>query len=240
MKLPLYPVSRAPGHRRLRVACAAFTLIEVLLAVGISAIVLAAINVVFFGAVRLREGAAAATKMTLPLDNLVSVMKRDLRGIMPYSGNSVLVGLMASDTTAVGMSQPVALEIYTSTGQVVPGSPYGEIQRIDYALQDPTNRMAPPGRDIVRHVSRNLLAVTPEAPVPQHLISGVQTLQFSYYDGTNWATTWSSTLSNTPIAVKVHIDFTPPRVRGVPATSPIDFLVPVIMVPRTNTAASLN
>ena len=216
---------------------AAFTLIEVLLAVTIAAIVLAAINVVFFGAIRLREGSAAVTEKTLPMDQLVSVMKRDLRGIVPPDG--VLAGVMASDTTAVGMNQPVMLEIYTATGQLVEETPFGDIQRIDYALQDPTNRMAGPGRDLVRNVSRNLLAVTPETPVPQRLISGVQQLQFAYYDGTNWANVWSSTLSNIPVAVRVNITFAVPKA-GQVQNPPIEFLVPVVMVSRTNSTEASN
>lgn len=227
---PSLSTTREPGSE------AAFTLIEVLLAISIGAIVLAAINVVFFGAIHLRERAADVVEMNLPNDRLVTVMKRDLRGII-YRSNSQLAGLMSSDTTAVGLTQPVALEIFTTTGALLEDSPFGDIQRIDYSLQDPTNRNQFTGRDLVRHITRNVLAPQPETPQGQVLASDVQQLKFSYYDGTNWADTWLSTLSNTPVAIKVHVVFTLPKLARS-QNPPIDFVVPVVMssLAETNSA----
>ena len=85
----------------------------------------------------------------------------------------------------------------------------------------------------MRGVTRNLLATTPEPPDQQLLVSDVQTLQFSYYDGTNWNDSWSQTLSNIPVAVKVSIEFAPAASGGI-VSLPLKFLVPVVSQPRTN------
>jgi type II secretion system protein J len=214
----------------------AFTLMEVLLAVAIAAIVLAAISAVFIGALRLRARTAEVVDATLPVDRAVSLMKRDLAGIVPPG---TMAGVMGSDLAGMGMTQPAALEIYTSTGIVGAGAPWGPIQRIDYSLQEPTNRTSATGKDLVRGVTRNLLALTPDAPEQQVMVSDVQSLQFSYYDGTNWNDSWSSTLSNIPAAVKVSIAFVPSN-PGKPPGIPVQFLVPVYAQARTNQAQTLN
>jgi hypothetical protein len=78
-----------------------------------------------------------------------------------------------------------------------------------------------------------LLASTPESPEPHRLLGNLQNLRFSYFDGTNWNDTWSVTLSNVPIAIKVFLTFTKPG-DGAPASPPFQFVVPVITQLSTN------
>lgn len=215
----------------------AFTLIEVLLAIGIFAIVLAAINTVFFAGMRLRQKTTDALEATLPVDRAVSTIKRDLAGIVRPG---VLAGVMSSDTTVPGISQQVALEIYTTTGIISDDAPWGDVQKVDYSLQFPTNHTGSPGRDLVRSVTRNLLATDTETPVSQSLLSDVQTLKFTYYDGTNWNDSWGSTLSNIPAAVRVSIDFAMTKTDPQPKI-PIQLVVPVVMeTTNTNMTNSAN
>ena len=227
---------RGAGLMACRPGLAAFTLIEVFLAVAISAVVLAAMNTVLFGALHLRNRTAELTEGSLPMDRAVTILKRDLRGIVPPGA---LAGPMVSDTTAVGMSQPVLLELFTTTGVANEDLPWGDVQRIDYALQEPTNRFIATGKDLIRNVTRNLLASTPETPDPQFLLGDVQQLKFTYYDGTNWLDTWSVLLSNTPAAVRVQISFTKPK-SGAMANAPIEFVVPVCIESRTNQTGVAN
>jgi type II secretion system protein J len=226
----------SPRRKDRHTATPAFTLLEVLLALAIAAIVLAALNTVFFSAMRMRATTTAMVQTVLPSDRAVSVMKADLAGIVPVG---VMAGPMGSDIAGVGMTQPAALEIYTSTGVLSADAPWGPIQKIDYSLQDPTNRMTSNGRDLVRGVTRNLLAVTPPAPDQQVLIGDVQSLKFSYYDGTNWNESWSAVLSNTPVAIRVSIDFTPSR-SDLSTSPPIQFVVPIYAQARTNQSQTLD
>src|SRR6185437_8848539 len=78
----LSPIA-APGTGALRRCEIAFTLIEICLAIAISAVVLIAINTLFFGALRLRDRVTAAAEQSLPMDNTIAVMKRDLMNIVP-------------------------------------------------------------------------------------------------------------------------------------------------------------
>ena len=213
---------------------AAFTLIEILLAIGIFAIVLAAINSVFFAGMRLRQKTTDLLEDSLPTDRAVTVLKRDLAGILPPG---VLPGVMSSDTSVPGILQQVALEIYTTTGLVTADAPWGDVQKVDYSLQFPANRTGHPGQDFVRSVTRNLLASDTEIPVSESLLSGVQALKFSYYDGTNWNDSWSSTLSNIPLAIRVSIDFASAAADAGPKV-PIQMTVPVVIQTFTNSTST--
>jgi prepilin-type N-terminal cleavage/methylation domain-containing protein len=206
---------------------AGFTLIEVMLALAIAAIVLTAINAVFFGALRLRSTTVAVAEQALPVERAVETIKNDLVCIRPPSTNG-FIGPMGTDATAVGMSQPLILELYTSSAHVSDDVPWADIQKIDYWLQSPTNATrGATGKDLIRGITRNLLASTPEAPEPHRLLGNVQNLRLSYFDGTNWNDTWSVQLSNVPQAIKVFLTFSAPA-DGTPATPPFQFVVPVI------------
>jgi prepilin-type N-terminal cleavage/methylation domain-containing protein len=219
-KLLLRPESGAP----------AFTMIELLIAVAISAIVLATINTLFFGALHLREKVTAAAEQTMPVDHAIAMMKHDLQCIVPVG---VLAGPMGSDAPGIGMTTPPLLEIYTGSAELSEDSPWGDMQKVDYTLRAPTNRTTFVGRDLVRGVTHNLLSTGTIVPDQQTLLQDVQNLQFSYYDGTNWNDTWSVSLSNIPVAIKVSIDFAVEK--GNALSQPkVQFLVPIVTWSNTN------
>ncbi len=213
----------------------AFTLIELMVALAVSAVILVIINSILFGAIHLREKTAEAVTQTLPVDRAVAIMKQDLLGILPAntkSSNS-LVRLMGTDAVVTGLAQPLGVEIYC-VGQISDEVPWGDIQKVDYWLQPPTNRTDVPGKDLIRGVTRNLLSATPIQPEQQQvLLSGVQNLQFSFFDGTNWNDTWSTTLTNIPIAIKTSISFASDKA-GAVASAPVQFTVPVVVWGGTN------
>jgi prepilin-type N-terminal cleavage/methylation domain-containing protein len=208
----------------------AFTMIELLVALAISAIVLTAIGTLFFGALHLRLKASDAAELTLPVDRTMAVMKNDLRGIVPPG---MLAGPMGSDAVPVGITEQPLLELYTDSGVVGEDAPWGDVQKVDYLLRSPATRNSGPGQDLIRAVTRNLLPSGIVMPDQQALLSGVQTLKFTYYDGTNWIDTWSTTLSNAPVAIKVNIDFATSKT-DANFKFPIEFLVPVTSWANTN------
>src|ERR1041384_5287195 len=75
----------------------AFTLLELLLAVLVFSIVLTALHVVFFSALRLRSKTADAIERALPLQQTVAIIKRDLENIVPPGG--ALSGQLQSTPT---------------------------------------------------------------------------------------------------------------------------------------------
>src|SRR5678815_5328211 len=94
----------------------AFTLLELLIAVSIFAIVLAAINAVFYSALRLRNRAAAIMDKNVPIEHALAIIRRDLLSIVP-PGTNLLGPLQttSSSNLVAGANGPV---FYCSSGAV--------------------------------------------------------------------------------------------------------------------------
>jgi type II secretion system protein J len=196
----------------------AFTLMEVILAMGVCAIVMVAISGIFLSAVRVRERTLAAVDEGLPVQQALSYLRRDLQGAMSPSTNGVLSG-----DFRVGADAEIAIELYTTTGALLANAPWGDVQKITYGVKD---------KQLVRGVTRNLL--TPIAPVAddQSMMGNVESVQFDCYDGVQWRSTWDTTLADTnlPVAVRVRI-----QMAGDSANrQPIELIVPVNAQSSTN------
>jgi hypothetical protein len=97
------------------------------------------------------------------------------------------------------------------------------------------------GKDLVRAVTRNLLPVNPPLTPDQKrvILSGVQTVNFYYYDGTQWDQQWDTTQqTNLPSAIKMDIQMAPrANVRG-PGLS-YELVIPIDVQVTTNTTLPL-
>ncbi len=225
-----------------------FTLIELLLAITIFAVVLTAVNGVFYGALKLRNRTTGMVEKSLPTQHAIATLRRDLAGIVG-PGSSMIpsfrTGAATMNLNGSGGGQDQGFEFYTSTGNVNDYTPWGDIQKVSYVLRQPTNNLASFTKELVRLVSRNLLqSNTQEAPAEEWIMSNVQSLEFSFYDGSQWRTTWDSTTEQTvlPKAVKVEIGLgVEPDTTGVGARpvsrsgqNSLQIIVPVFVSPNTN------
>jgi type II secretion system protein J len=212
----------------------AFTLIEVILAIGVAAIVLIAANMVFFSALRLRDATENAVDNETPVDQATSTMERDFECVVtPTNGTSkVLSGdFRVGNIISAGSGEPVAVEMRTATGELADKEPWGDIQKVTYELRDPVS--GGPGKDLVRSITRNLLSPTMPDVEDQWMMSGVQNLTISCYDGAQWWNTWDTTgltSANTNLPVAVRMDIQPVGNQ----MSPIEILVPIDSQSRTN------
>jgi type II secretion system protein J len=223
----------------------AFTLIEVILALGIFAIVMVAINTAFFAALRLRQRSSEALEQTLPLDHALATLHRDLINAVPPGGvlagdfrSGGLAGSMGGGSTksasnnsganrGLGTAQYGGLDFFTSTGALSEDAPWGDIQEVNYQLQDPPDRLHTYGRDLVRTVTRNLLATSSQAADVQRLLGNIETLDFSYYDGTQWRDSWDTSAGDTnlPHAVRVNIRLASTNGPSPANSQPLEMLV---------------
>lgn len=213
----------------------AFTLIEAILALAISAIVLVAIGGVFVGAMRLRDRTADALDAALPLTQTLTLLRRDLQGAIGPS--NVLAGDFkcgAPDMGAnmdLGSAQGAGIDFFTTTGVITDDQPWGDIQEVFYELVMATDQTTG-GKDLVRYVNRNLLATGAPTPEKQWLMGGVQSLQIDCYDGMEWRDNWdtSSGDTNLPVAVRVSIQLA----GNGDKPHPIQMIVPLVTLSRTN------
>jgi type II secretion system protein J len=217
----------------------AFTLIEVILAIGVASIVLIAANAVFFTALHLRNATADAVDAASPIDQSLTLLRRDLQCAVTPKASGVLSGdFKIGNVTSTGISDPVAAEIYTADGALSENSPWGDIQRVTYELKNSTSGAG--GRDFYRSVTRNLLTTATPDVEDQLLIRGVDSVQFSAYDGSQWNDSWDTTdttsaNTNLPVAVRVNIQLNGGSGKNM---SPIEILVPIDSQSRTNSTST--
>jgi len=224
---------------------AAFTLLELLIALAIFSVVLVAINGVFYSAMRLQARGSQSVEDALPLQQAVSILKRDLQGIVVPGG--VLGGSLqngtSSSTPASTLFPAGSTVFYTCSGVIDTTSPWADAQKVVYYLKQPASRSAA-GRDLMRAVSRNPLPVAQDEFVEQWLMGGVERMQFGFYDGAMWRDSWDSTTqdattgqtNNLPRAIKVQLDLAAGY--GDPQKAPVQIIVPVVVQARTNATQS--
>jgi type II secretion system protein J len=235
-----------PGHTGGAFNRQGFTLVEVLLAMAICAIVLVAVNAVFATAIRLRDRTSAGVDEGLPIERTMELLRRDLKGAVGPRG--FLAGDFRCGTQAVGATMGLSgeaggagLDFFSATGSIGEDVPWGDIQEVLYELKAPADRNQE-GMDLVRCVNRNILAVTTQVPEIQPLLSHVETVQFDCYDGSQWRDTWdtSSGDTNLPTAVRIRIQLLAKPGEDASKKSPLEMLVPLITVTRTNQVATMS
>jgi len=257
----LATAGRVAGFSFLTRTRSAFSLLELLIAIMAFAIVLVAINGVFYSGLKLRNRTAASLEKSLPLTQALLILKRDLANLAPPStSNSRLVGELQSTPTGgaggltsaprfgsiagatgatSGQTAQVSPDFHTLSGLLDTAAPWPNAQRVAYLLTDSTNRNAL-GKDLVRAVTRNLLPAGgfEEVPTEQLLLTDVENVFFLYHDGTTWVETWDSTADETrklPRAIMVRIQFAAETRSDLPP--PVELVVPIVAQASTNSVS---
>jgi len=219
-----------------------FTLIELLLGVAIFAIVLMAINTVFYSGVRLERATTRSLDERVGLNQAMASLRRDLQGAVQPNSNGVFICDFVSGAargSTMGASKSGSIEFCTTTGVIKDELPWGDLQRVRYELVESADRTTR-GMDLVRVVTRNLLPTTTEETDTQWLMSHVESLEFLTYDGTSWRDSWDTTMGDTglPTAVRARLQLANTNSPNSVSLSrePLELLVPLMT--QAKTAAS--
>ena len=239
--------SRLVTTRPARIGADAFTLLEVLLALLILAMVLGVVHAIFHGALKLRNQAELAFEQSIPLQHAVSMIKRDFANLTVPGGTlsgtfQTTLTTGSSSTSLSHAGQQVGPVIYTASGTISDADTWSEMRRVTYYLTPSTNVGF--GLDLVRSVARNLLPVSQDDYSDQRLMTGVDNVIFEYYDGSQWATTWDSTATSSstgstntlPSGVRIQIALAAEA--GQMAPEPIQIIVPISVQASTNSTSS--
>jgi len=198
---------------RSRIEGRAFTLLELLVATAIFALLIAALYAALFGGVRLRETAWKDFEAGVDRDQVGHILADDLNHIVVPAG--ILAGPLLGQTATNDRERADRLEFYSTTGAVTEKEPWGEIQKIEYFLEESTDDTDGEGYDFVRRVQRDLLATVVEqddVPGPEwRLLSGVTALTIQYYDGLQWVDSWDTTTveNENPEGISLRLDLAP-------------------------------
>ena len=211
-----------------------FTLIEVLFAALAFAIVLAAVNAVFYGSLKLRERADEKQKENLPRLQSLELLKRDLRAAF-YSEGFRADRFQCEPSRGLGVLAD-QIQFFAKTGTTDQSAPWPEVQQIEYYLAPANKPLENQNRlELVRAVTRNLLAPTYQPPEEQRLVSGVSAFQLSFFDGETWMTSWNSELQTPalPKAVQIYLEFAPTNQSDNPLPPSLTQIVSIPAEPRT-------
>lgn len=231
----------------------AFTLIEILIATAIFATVLIAMNTVFHGALRLRKTTSKIVEQAIPINHAISVIKRDLRSALGPGGvlaGSIMGGYQGGSfgpISSVSGSALSFLEFHTTTGANDDSRVFNvqndfdrrsEMQRVTYFLREPVYSTNLAGMELVRSITRNLLAVNEfqEPPDELPMMDSVENLEFLFYDGEMWQESWDSTVDTNSVlkAVKVYIEFAAINRDERLRKAPLQIVVPIVAQASTN------
>jgi len=202
-----------------------------------------AINTVFATAVKLRDKTSEAVDQAMPLAQAVQIITRDLKAAAGPRG--FMAGDFKCDAQSMGTTMGLTsggsgLDFFNTAGVIDDNAPWGDVQEVLYQLSPATDNKQSAGMDLVRYVNRNLLATTTQAPQPQVLLSDVQAIDFECYDGTQWRTSWDTSLTDTnlPVAVRITIHQATPRDDTALKLEPVALVVPLTTLTITNVAQS--
>jgi type II secretion system protein J len=190
-----------------------FTLMELLVAMGLMVVASACLYSSLYTSFRARE---SAEKILLPLQAAkiaLDMIKQDLRGaeVGPDEDPNILAGPFLGEDDRTGSSIDTDIltfysnhhEINGDTDRVTCG-----IGLIELSLVEPVNRDT---YNLVRKVTDNILTDEELDPVEEVLCRNVRSLNFRYYDGLKWYEDWDSTeqLDALPMAVEVTLEIEP-------------------------------
>jgi type II secretion system protein J len=179
----------------------AFTLLELLLAIAITAILAATVYASLMVATRTRDRAAEAVGKDRALTLALDLIRRDLQSAPPPTGTMAGAFIGEDDNTFDTVS-------FTTTNTYLP--PDGRLSdliNITLLLIDDQDSEDSRSMMLVREVTTNLLSATTTEPQMQVLARGITGIDFAYSDGADWLDDWDSTQhENTlPLAVKVTL-----------------------------------
>jgi type II secretion system protein J len=222
---------RSPGLRR---ANRGFTLVELLMASVVGAIVLLVISGTYFNALKLYNATNEQVDSDLVLQRALGLVQSDLSGLLLPKG--VLSGQFQTAPTQ-SLTQDfsdtrLSPDIYTTSGVVNGWNPFSEAQVVAYFIAPANDGTGT--KNLVRAVTRNLLPSQTPTTDQKVLLSGVTDAEFDYYDGSEWTDTWDSTVTYTlPQAVRFSLRLAA-RNTGQAQAQPIELVVPVLVTTRTS------
>ena len=216
-----------------RTAPRGFTLLELLVATAVGAVVLLVVQTTYFGALRLHNTTHDRIAEDLVVQRTLGIIRRDLAGLMLPGGT--LSGQLQSDSFSSSITgsygDRVTPDLFTNSGKIDGWNPFSEVQMVAYYLAPASGGGR--ARDLLRVVTRNLLPVQESQPEEQVVLAGVESAAILFYDGMSWVDMWDSeTTSTLPTAIKFSLVMAA-RDASQSAPGPIDLVVPVFVTTTT-------
>ena len=192
----------------------AFTLLEIVLAMALMSI----ISLTLYSAVRIASNPKKATKTALSpyrsIEPLCESLRRDI--VCACVPTGTLAGDFESEDDSDGDYDKDSLTFYTTSYQSTDDDAVAcNIAKVTYSIgvvetQYLNSDTAEDGSDsygLVREILTNPLSTETDDLVIEVICRGVVSLNFEFYDGSDWVDSWNSTNQDDslPEAVKVEV-----------------------------------
>ena len=203
---------------QVRAASRGFTLLEIVIAMAMAAMLLATLYTGMFVAQRAKRSATAAVEPARAASIAAEMVVQDLHGVLPPTG--IFRGQFLGERIPAERGNADALDFYcvgqdpgltdttASNGAAAIGAinqqPLAEgIRRVTLLLR---TDVTPPV--LVRRVTRNLLAPTQAISEEEVICRNVRSFSVQYFDGYSWLSNWDSTTTDNilPVAVSFRIE----------------------------------
>ena len=190
-----------------------FTMLELLLAMGMMAMISLMLYSSFVTAFRARTSATTQTRAARQAAITLDMLEQEFQSVM--AGNGSLIGPFVGYALGTGGGQADSVSFYAAGRESVirQDDPLAEgMRQVELALSTSTSGTA----SLVRRVRRNLLAPALAEPEEEILAQNVTVFSVTYFDGESWHDEWDSTLPETPglpVAVQLTIELDEPALR---------------------------
>jgi type II secretion system protein J len=186
---------------------AGFTLIELVMAMAACAIILAAIYGVFSRAVHLRDTAIERTRNAQLRLHAVNMIRTDLANAIVSGGR--LAATLTGSQKGAQSAFPGYLKFTTTTGRDGEADGVADVQEVEYYIATDKGAVDRNAGVLVRTMDRALLAPTRERPAEEQILSGVASMEATFFDGDGWKDSWEVTddYKTLPKAVRVRVQF---------------------------------
>lgn len=182
----------------------AFTLLELLVAMTIMSIIGASLYTSLHLAFRVRDSAEAAVEKARALEIAMSLIKEELSSAMPPSG--VLAGAFeGEDGQDADGDDADTLSFYSSDHVPEEDEIACDVRKVEIEMVE---REGSDEKVIVRGITTNLLSPKTLDPDAEILCGGVASLNFRYYDGSDWQDDWASGDNDNTLPEAVEITVT--------------------------------
>jgi len=196
----------APGVHLNPKLAAAFTLLELLVAMVLMVVVASCLYTSLYTGFRAYRSSISAVDPTLEAINAIELMKEDIDGVLPPGSNlaGAFIGIDSAGSKGVDAD---SLEFYTTHLYADEEQLMGGLGKIELLLEtDPNSEDS--SYMLVRRLTTNLLAPKEVQADEQVLCRRVVSMNLRYFDGAGWAQEWDSTAdaNSLPLAVEVDIE----------------------------------
>jgi type II secretion system protein J len=187
----------------------AFTLIELILALAISAILAVSLYAAMRAAFGTKTSAENAVEPSRTAAMAMDYLASDFQCALPPTGilAGAFVGTDQQDDR--GRDGDDVVFYTTADAPYVDGAANGDIKMVELTVIVPDNST---DHVLVRRVTRNLLSQLETTPEDEVLCRGVGGFNVRYYDGSEWVDSWDSTQQADvlPTAVEVTLELDRP------------------------------